>query len=79
MNDNEFDSYSSKLAFMFPGQGAQYVGMAASICDEVPAAKKMFDTAKEILGYDLLERCTNGPKELLDSTVRARKLAAAVP
>ena len=69
-SDSEFDNYSSKVAFMFPGQGAQYVGMAASICDEVPAARKLFDTANEILGYDLLERCKNGPKELLDSTVR---------
>ncbi|KAG5192095.1 malonyl-CoA:ACP transacylase [Tribonema minus] len=68
MSDGEFDDYTSKVSFMFPGQGAQYVGMAASICDEVPAAKKMFETAKEILGYDLLERCTNGPKEVLDST-----------
>ena len=49
-SDSEFDNYSSKVAFMFPGQGAQYVGMAASICDEVPAARKLFDTANEILG-----------------------------
>lgn len=54
---------------MFPGQGAQYVGMCADLCKEVPAAKALFDEASGILGYDLLERCTEGPKELLDSTV----------
>jgi [acyl-carrier-protein] S-malonyltransferase len=57
-----------KVGFMFPGQGAQTVGMAANICNEVPAAKALFDKASSILGYDLLSKCVNGPKEELDST-----------
>jgi len=68
-SDNDFDDFSSKVSFMFPGQGAQFVGMCADVCKEVPAAKALFDEASEILGYDLLQRCTEGPKELLDSTV----------
>lgn len=56
------------VAFMFPGQGAQYVGMGAQVAAEVPAAKALFDKASAILGYDLLERSVNGPKDLLDST-----------
>ncbi|KAJ1440625.1 malonyl-CoA:ACP transacylase [Ochromonadaceae sp. CCMP2298] len=60
---------SYKVGFMFPGQGAQSVGMAVSLCSEVPAAKALFDTASEILGYDLLAKCADGPKESLDSTV----------
>ena len=56
-------------AFLFPGQGAQSVGMAASLCQALPAAKTLFDRAAGILGYDLLDVCTNGPKEKLDSTV----------
>ena len=42
---------------MFPGQGAQFVGMCGELCDEVPAAKALFDEASEILGYDLLQKC----------------------
>ncbi len=57
-----------KIAFLFPGQGAQYVGMAQQLCDTLPAAKRLFDDATAILGYDLLEVCAKGPKERLDST-----------
>jgi len=68
-SDNDFDDFSSKVTFMFPGQGAQFVGMCEETCKEVPAAKALFDEASEILGYDLLELCVSGPKEKLDSTV----------
>ena len=54
--------------FLFPGQGAQSVGMAVETCEAVPAAKKLFDEASEILGYDLLAKCAEGPKAELDST-----------
>jgi hypothetical protein len=40
-----------------------------ALCDELPAAAAMFKRASEILGYDLLDVCVNGPKEKLDSTV----------
>ena len=53
---------------MFPGQGAQFVGMCGDLVKDVPAAKALFDEASEVLGYDLLERCIDGPKEVLDST-----------
>ena len=54
--------------FLFPGQGAQSVGMAVETCAEVPAAKALFDEASAILGYDLLAKCAEGPKAELDST-----------
>ena len=38
MSDTDFAEYDSKVTFMFPGQGAQYMGMAADICDEVNEA-----------------------------------------
>lgn len=56
------------MAFFFPGQGAQTVGMAKEVAAEVPAAKELFERASDILGYDLLAVCTEGPKEKLDST-----------
>ncbi len=58
-----------RTAFLFPGQGAQSVGMAAGLCQSLSAAKALFDRAADILGYDLLAVCANGPKERLDSTV----------
>ena len=43
----------AKIAFLFPGQGAQSVGMGATVCAQVPAARALFDKAEPILGYDL--------------------------
>jgi [acyl-carrier-protein] S-malonyltransferase len=59
----------SKIAFLFPGQGAQYVGMGRRPLDALPAARKLFDRAGELLGYDLAKLCLSGPAEQLDSTV----------
>jgi len=58
-----------QTAFLFPGQGAQTVGMAKELYASLPAAKALFDQAREILGYDLLDVCVNGPVEKLNSTV----------
>ena len=55
-------------AFLFPGQGAQFVGMARELTANLPAAKALFDEAAEVLGYDLLELCVNGPAERLNET-----------
>lgn len=57
-----------RTAFLFPGQGAQYVGMAGALYDTLPAARELFDRAAALLGYDLLAVCLAGPKERLDST-----------
>lgn len=59
----------SKIAFLFPGQGAQTVGMNSSLVAELPAARELFDRANQILGYDLGKLCQEGPAEKLDSTV----------
>ena len=68
MSDSEFDGVEPKTVFMFPGQGAQAVGMGAEVAAEVPAAAELYAKASEILGYDLLAKCA-GDKEELDSTV----------
>jgi [acyl-carrier-protein] S-malonyltransferase len=58
----------SKSAFLFPGQGAQVVGMGRTIHETVPAARGLFDQAATILGYDLANVCFHGPEEKLNST-----------
>ncbi len=58
----------SKIAFLFPGQGAQSVGMAAPFVEAAPKARELFERARHVLGYDLLSVCENGPAEQLDST-----------
>src|SRR5438105_10248069 len=59
----------AKVAFLFPGQGAQKVGMGRQLYETLPAAKKLFDEAAEILGYSLADVCFNGPPERLNATV----------
>ena len=58
----------SKIAFLFPGQGAQTVGMGAELDRELPAAKALFDRAGEILGFDLRSLCFEGPAQALEAT-----------
>lgn len=59
----------AKIALLFPGQGAQHVGMGKKLMADFPAAKALFDQASEILGYDLAKLCVEGPAEELDSTI----------
>ncbi|MGL4419300.1 MAG: ACP S-malonyltransferase [Gemmataceae bacterium] len=54
-------------AFLFPGQGAQTVGMAVGLTEH-PAVRALFDQAAQILGYDLLQVCAEGPAEKLNRT-----------
>jgi len=57
------------VGFFFPGQGAQAIGMCQQVCQDVAAAKQLFERAGDVLGYDLLDACVNGPEERLNSTV----------
>jgi [acyl-carrier-protein] S-malonyltransferase len=59
----------SKIAFLFPGQGAQTVGMGRQAAEALPAARRLYDRASELLGYDLARVCFEGPADELDSTV----------
>src|SRR5262245_31274755 len=58
----------ARAAFLFPGQGAQYVGMGRQLRETLPAARRLFNEAADVLGYDLAEVCASGPAEKLNST-----------
>ena len=57
-----------KTAFLFPGQGAQVVGMGADIAKSFPVAAEIFNKANDIVGFDLSGICFEGPAEDLSST-----------
>jgi [acyl-carrier-protein] S-malonyltransferase len=59
---------SSRIAFLFPGQGSQAVGMGKELADNYPVARRTFEEADEALGYKLSELCFEGPEEKLKLT-----------
>ena len=61
-----------KIAFVFPGQGSQYVGMGKDIYENFETAKQTFNEASEALGYDVASLCFNGPAEELNRTYRTQ-------
>ncbi len=60
------------VGFLFPGQGAQFVGMGRDLYDHFPAAKAIFDRADAVLGYSLSRICFEGPEEELTRTLNAQ-------
>jgi [acyl-carrier-protein] S-malonyltransferase len=61
-----------RLAFLFPGQGAQSVGMGKALADAFPEARTVFEAADKALGLALSEICWNGPEERLRETRHAQ-------
>jgi [acyl-carrier-protein] S-malonyltransferase len=57
-----------KIAFLFPGQGAQFVGMGKDLYDNFPRARDIFHRASDQLDFDLVELCFSGPEEKLAET-----------
>ena len=60
------------IAFQFPGQGSQFVGMGAALADAYPEARAAFDEADEALGFELSSLCWEGPIEKLTETQNAQ-------
>ncbi|NGM84030.1 ACP S-malonyltransferase [Paenibacillus sp. 7124] len=61
-----------KIAFVFPGQGAQAVGMAKDVFDAVPEARAIFETGDEVLGFPLSQLVFEGPESELKQTVNTQ-------
>jgi [acyl-carrier-protein] S-malonyltransferase len=61
-----------KLAFLFPGQGAQAVGMGRAIAEARPEAREVFETADRVLGMPFTDLMWSGPAEELQKTVNAQ-------
>lgn len=57
-----------KVAFIFSGQGSQYIGMGKELYNNIPSCQKVYDKANEVLGFDLKELIFNGDKEELNIT-----------
>jgi len=57
-----------KTAFIFPGQGSQYIGMGKSLAERFSSARQIFDTADQVLGFSLTQLCFEGPVDVLQLT-----------
>src|SRR5579862_770661 len=70
MNDsnNSLNAEPLKIAFMFPGQGSQAVGMGKDLAEKYPIARHTFDEADDALGYKLSQVCFEGPEDQLRLT-----------
>ncbi|PIQ88569.1 MAG: [acyl-carrier-protein] S-malonyltransferase [Candidatus Omnitrophica bacterium CG11_big_fil_rev_8_21_14_0_20_42_13] len=60
------------VAYIFPGQGAQYVGMGKDFYDNSSAARKVFNKADALLGFAISKLCFEGPQDLLARTDKAQ-------
>ena len=64
-------------AWLFPGQGAQHVGMGKDLAEEIPAARAVFEAADEALGFSLSSLCFEGPEDELLRTVNTQPALVA--
>jgi [acyl-carrier-protein] S-malonyltransferase len=69
---------TTQVAFLFPGQGSQAVGMGADIFAASAAARRVFETVDEALGFPLSTLCFTGPEETLRKTINAQPAIVTV-
>ena len=67
----------SRVAWVFPGQGSQTVGMGKDLADRYPSAARVFEEANEAIGIDLRALCFNGPQDELDRTANTQPALVA--
>ncbi len=68
----EEENLNMEIAFVFPGQGSQYVGMGKEFYENFDEAKEVFEEASEELGYNIVKLCFEGPQEELNKTFRTQ-------
>jgi len=72
VNSLERESLGRRYAYLFPGQGSQYVGMGRDLFEAYPAARDAFAQADDVLGIRLSMLCFEGPSKALDDTVNTQ-------
>ena len=63
---------TERVAFVFPGQGSQYVGMGKSLYEASAAARQVFHQADQVLGFALTKLMFEGPDDELEDTINAQ-------